>query len=115
LGTETSGFVAFWEQRDAILTSAQPVKDGALTQAVEYIRQLLAQWDEARKENEVLATWQCPFQDGKKGLTSDEHGTQFCAMEERVKELEEGLVNIKNNSLQQWARDEAAKLLEPKP
>lgn len=35
---------------------------------------------ELEEENHALAAWQCPFQDGKKGLTGDEHGNQFCAM-----------------------------------
>lgn len=55
------------------------------------IRQLLRERDEARKENEALAAWQCPFQDGEKGLTSDERGNQYCMMEARVKELESKL------------------------
>jgi hypothetical protein len=31
------------------------------------------------KENSDLAAWQCIFHDGKTGLTSDEHGNQYCA------------------------------------
>jgi len=31
------------------------------------------------KENSELAAWQCIFHDGKTGLTSDEHGNQYCA------------------------------------
>jgi len=31
------------------------------------------------KENSELAAWQCVFHDGKTGLTSDEHGNQYCA------------------------------------
>jgi hypothetical protein len=31
------------------------------------------------KENSDLASWQCIFHDGKTGLTSDEHGNQYCA------------------------------------
>lgn len=31
------------------------------------------------KENSELAAWQCIYHDGKTGLTSDEHGNQYCA------------------------------------
>jgi hypothetical protein len=31
------------------------------------------------KENAELAAWQCIYHDGKTGLTSDEHGNQYCA------------------------------------
>lgn len=42
---------------------------------------------ELEKENAALAAWQCPFQDGKSGLTSDEHGHQYCAKEKRIAAL----------------------------
>ena len=60
------------------------------------IRQLLRERDEARETIRALEAWQCPFVDGTTGLTSDEHGNQFCAMEARVKEWEkenQGLLN----------------------
>ena len=39
------------------------------------------------EENAALAAWQCPFHDGKSGLTSDEHGHQYCAKEKRIAAL----------------------------
>jgi hypothetical protein len=40
--------------------------------------------DALEEENASLVSWQCPFQDGKTGLTSDEHGHQYCAKKKRL-------------------------------
>ncbi len=64
-----------------------------------------------------LTAWQCPFLDGKKGLSSDEHGHQFCAMERRFEKLEAGMRG-ERNVLQERAekaeagRNEIAKALK---
>lgn len=104
---------AWLERWDFLPTTEEPwCEHGdliqATTEAVHIIHQLLRERDEARTLNELhltwwkkaesrvkelweenfqLAAWQCPFKDGKKGLTSDEYGNQSCAMEARVKEL----------------------------
>jgi hypothetical protein len=93
------GFVAFWEQRDAILTSAQPVKDGALTQAVEYVRQLLAERDELQQENKSLKhTNEANFQI-KKTFADDtlKLAEKNRGLEARVEALEERIKRIEND------------------
>jgi hypothetical protein len=40
--------------------------------------------DEAEERSASLATWQCPYTDGKTGLYWNDHGHQRCAMEERL-------------------------------
>ena len=44
-----------------------------------------------RKENFALSAWQCPYVDGVTGLTSDEHGNQYCAMSVRFSELQQNV------------------------
>ena len=44
---------------------------------------------ELEEENASFVSWQCPFQDGKTGLTSDEHGHQYCAKKARLDWLDE--------------------------
>lgn len=48
----------------------------------ERLRNEAARWiSKLIQEKNDLAAWQCPFHDGKTGLTSDEHGHQYRNME----------------------------------
>jgi hypothetical protein len=59
--------------------------------AREAVPALAARVAELEAETSALSSWQCPFPDGKTGLTSDDHGHQFCAMQRRAEAAEAAL------------------------
>jgi hypothetical protein len=40
------------------------------------------------KDGAALSAWQCIHMDGKTGITSDDHGNQYCAKDRRIAQLE---------------------------
>ena len=50
--------------------------------------------EQLKEENTKLSSWQCPYLDGKTGLTSDDHGHQFCIKDAEIKRLREAIASI---------------------
>ena len=59
------------------------------------------------KEGSALSAWQCIFADGRTGLSSDEHGHQFCQMQRRAEAAESREAALRD-ALAFYAPSEAA-------
>ena len=46
--------------------------------------------EQLRAENAALASWQCPYKDGKTGLVGDECGNQYCAKKATLDAVRKG-------------------------
>ena len=54
---------------------------------ISIIYEQIARIEALEKENFSLASWQCPYTDGKQGLVGDEYGNQYCAKQARIEAL----------------------------
>ena len=68
------------------LDKPQLYPSGRIKKIAALVRQLYAALKEAERENATLAAGQCVI--GKGGLTNDDYGNQFCAMERRAQAAE---------------------------
>ena len=54
-----------------------------------------------------LASWQCPFTGGNKGLVNAENGDQYCAMERKVQRLEAMVRFLEDLLIERGAMEDA--------
>lgn len=80
---------------DLGLPSTTTIDSAVVRQAADALEAAEAEVARLTAENFALASWQCPFTDGKAGLVCDESGGQFCQMHRRAEAAEAEVVRLR--------------------